>query len=281
MIIGAGGASVMDCAKLIAFGACNEVDFKDYLKGEKSSYDKEKLPLILIPTYPSSGSEYGLGAVWADARTQDFGTAYGIAADIAILSPKYSIHLGAELTAYAGLVSLVQLSASSIGDWNPVSYDMGVCVMRNVLKALHCLKQNPQDVDAFGVILYGAALSTSDRLGLGKEQNYAYEIYELEFIPEVLYQASYRKSLTTLFPRFLKAMAKRYEKDIKRYFSDVFGYTGEIDESVSKMINLFESFGVNMYFQGKVSVESLKGIDYSSTLEVGEVERLIKECLSN
>ena len=58
------------------------------MKG-KNTYGLERLPLALIPTYPSSGSENGLGAVSVDSRTGDFGTAYGIAADYAILCPKY------------------------------------------------------------------------------------------------------------------------------------------------------------------------------------------------
>lgn len=70
MIIGAGGASVMDSAKLMAFGFCHETDLWDYVKG-KNPYGLERLPLALIPTYPSSGSENGLGAVSVDSRTGD------------------------------------------------------------------------------------------------------------------------------------------------------------------------------------------------------------------
>lgn len=86
MVIGAGGASVMDCAKLTAFGSCHEEDLWPYLKGEKDPYGMQKLPLVLMPTYPSSGSEYGLGAVAADSRSGDYGTAFGIPADVAILT---------------------------------------------------------------------------------------------------------------------------------------------------------------------------------------------------
>ncbi|MDO5349128.1 MAG: flavodoxin, partial [Lachnospiraceae bacterium] len=81
LVIGAGGANIMDCAKLIAFGAYHTEHLWEYVKGKKNPYGLKKLPLILMPTYPSSGSEYGLGAVAADSRTGDFGTAYGIAAD--------------------------------------------------------------------------------------------------------------------------------------------------------------------------------------------------------
>lgn len=150
LVIGAGGANIMDCAKLVAFGSCHEADLWDFVKGKKNPYGLHKLPLVLMPTYPSSGSEYGLRAVSADSSTGDFGTAFGIPADTAILVPKYSMSLSAEMTAYTGLVTLVQLSASTIGDKNPVSYDIGVSVIRNVLAAAKTLKENPKNADARG-----------------------------------------------------------------------------------------------------------------------------------
>lgn len=279
LVIGAGGANIMDCAKLIAFGTYHTDDLWAYVKAEKNPYGLEKLPLILLPPYPSSGSEYGMGAVSADSRTGDFGTAYGITADTAILVPKYSMSLGTEMTAYTGLVTLVQLSASTIGDRNPVSYDIGISVIRNVLAAVKRLKENPEDSDDRGVILYGASISTSGRLGLGKEENFAYDIYELEFIPEVLFGSTYRKSLTTLFPRFLKAMANYHDSDIRRYFKDAFGYEGSVEESAAKMVELFAELGVDMYFDGEVSVEAVKGINIATLFSANEVTDIVKECL--
>ncbi len=279
LVIGAGGANIMDCAKLIAFGTYHTDDLWAYVKAEKNPYGLTKLPLILMPTYPSSGSEYGMGAVSADSRTGDFGTAYGITADTAILVPKYSMSLGKEMTAYTGLVTLVQLSASTIGDKNPVSYDIGISVIRNVLAAMKKLKENPEDSDARGVILYGASISTSGRLGLGKEENYAYDIYELEFIPEVLYGATYRKSLTTMFPRFLKAMGKYHDSDIRRYFKDAFGFEGSAEESADQMTALFTELGVDMYFDGAVSIDAIRDIDISTMFSVDEVADIVKDCI--
>lgn len=152
--------------QLIAFGSCHE-DWWEYVKG-KNPYSLEKLDLILIPTYPSSGSENGLGAVAVDSANNDFGTAFGISADYAVLVPKYSLSFGRELSDYTGVVTLVQLSASAIGDRNPVSYDAGISIIRNVLKATKRLVEDPEDLDARGIIMYGASLSTSGRLGIGK-----------------------------------------------------------------------------------------------------------------
>lgn len=220
-----------------------------------------------------------MGAVSADSRTGDFGTAYGITSDTTILVPKHSFSLGKEMTAYTGLVTLVQLSASTIGDRNPVSHDVGISVIKNVLTATKRLKEDPEDADARGVILYGASISTSRRLGLGKEENYAYEICELEFIPEVLYGSTYRKSLTTLFPRFLETMSKYREADIRRYLSDAFGCEDDVADSCGKLVELFEELGVDMHFDGEASSEKVRDIDISTTLSVDEISDLLRNCL--
>lgn len=278
LIIGAGGASIMDCAKLTAFGYYHTGDLWDYVKGKKNPYGLEKLALVLMPTYPSSGSENGLGAVAADSENDDFGTAYGIPADYAILTPKYSMTLNEEMTAYTALVTLVQLSASTIGDKNPVSYDCGIAVIRNVLKAAQKLKENPEDQDARGVILYGAAIFTSGRLGIGKEENYSYDIYELEFIPEVLFGVAYRKSLTTIFPRFLEVISQYHKEDICKFIKDAFGYEGNIAETSSKIVELFETLGVDMQFKGNVDEEKIRSIDIETSLKENEVISVIKKC---
>lgn len=279
MIIGAGGASIMDCSKLTAFGFYHKEDLWDYVKGRKDPSGLPKLPLILIPTYPSSGSEYGLGAVSIDSENNDFGTAYGIPADYAFLVPKYSLSLGPEMTAYTGLVTLVQLSAGTIGDRNPVSYGMGISVIRSVLRAARTLKDHPEDTDARGVILYGASLSTSRLLGLGKEENYTYDIYEIEFIPEVLFHVPYRKSLTTIFPQFLKLMARYHKDDIARFFADAFGFTGSIEDSVGKLTDLFEKLGVDMHFKGEVTEEAVEKVPANTTLSIKERTEIIRDCM--
>lgn len=270
MIIGAGGASVMDSAKLIAFGFYHETELWEYLKG-KSPYGLERLPLALIPTYPSSGSENGLGAVSVDSRTGDFGTAYGIPADYALLCPKYSLTLDKEMTTYTGLVTLAQLSACILGDRNKMSYDAGISYIRNVLEATRTLQQHPDDLDARGIILMGASLSTSSRLGIGKEEPFAYEIYELEFLPEVLFGSSYRRSLTSVFPRFLQAMGNHHAEEIRNYYRDAFGFEGAIEGSTQKLLTLFTELGIPMYYEGAVSREQVDNIPCETELSKEEI----------
>ena len=279
MVIGVGGASVMDSAKLIALGYYHESDLWQYVKG-KSPYSEKHLPLILIPTYPSSGSENGLGAVAVDSRTGDFGTAYGIAADYAILCPKYSLTLSPEMTTYTGLVTLVQLSACVLGDHNPMSYDAGISYIRNVLRATQTLQQEPDNLDARGIIMMGASLSTSSRIGIGKEETFAYDIYELEFLPEQIFGATYRRSLTSVFPPFLKVMGRRHKDDVERFFQDAFSFNGSIEESALRLTEMFTAFGIPMLFDGVATREQVDAVPRQTELTDEEVFEIIKNMTS-
>ena len=129
------------------------------------------------------------------------------------------------------------------------------------------------------MILYGASISTSSRLGLGKEENYAYEIYEIEFVPEVLFSATYRKSLTSVFPRFLKVMAKYHEEEICSFLQDALGYKRNVADSADRLVTLFSEMGVDMYFDGAVSEQDVTDINIETTLSTAEVTAIMKECM--
>lgn len=45
------------------------------------------------------------------------------------------------------------------------------------------------------------------------------------------------------------------------------------------MVGLFAGFGIDMYFDGKVSVETVKGINIATLLSADEVTDIVKECL--
>lgn len=132
--------------------------------------------------------------------------------------------------------------------------------------------------------MYGSSVATSGWLGLGKESNFAYGIYDLEFIPENLFDVPYRKSLTTIFPRFLLALGKTHEEELKAYFNDVYGFNGSIEDSVTKLIEIFESFGLDMYFHSDISDEEIKNIineDNCGGLDFEAVFKLIKICIKS
>ena len=80
-------------------------------------------------------------------------------------------------------------------------------------------KRNGCYDDVVGVL--GASLSTSSRLGIGKVEQFAYDIYEVEFLPEVLFGSTYRRSLTSVPPfppRYGQTSFRRYPSVFPRCF---------------------------------------------------------------
>lgn len=127
--------------------------------------------------------------------------------------------------------------------------------------------------------MMGASLSTSSRLGIGKESNYAYDLYELEFLPEILFGSTYRRSLTTVFPRFLNAMGRHHGDEIRKYYIDAFGFDGSIEDSSEKLTRLFENLGVSMFFNGHVAEKQVLDIPCETELTKEEVLSLINSLI--
>lgn len=269
ILIGAGGASVMDAAKIISFGFYND-EYWELIKKDTPLSDQKHLPIILIPTYPSSGSEYDDSAVATDKGY--YGLSWGLTAETAILVPKYSLSLNKEMTLYSCLVTLVQLCVAVLGDKNHVSYDLGISVIKNVIMATRKLIDDPNDLNARATILYAASISTSSWLGLGKSDNYSFQIYYVEIMAELLFDQTYRKALTVVFPWVLKVFAKDHADDVKNLLNDAFGFNGNIDESVDNVIQLFADFGIEMKFTEEFSEEKLAKIQNRSSLSKEDIE---------
>ena len=69
IVIGAGGGSIMDCAKAAAFLGVNDEDINDYIYNKKKS--DRALPIVLIPTTCGTGSEGNGFAVLTNPETGD------------------------------------------------------------------------------------------------------------------------------------------------------------------------------------------------------------------
>jgi alcohol dehydrogenase class IV len=106
LVLGLGGGSILDAAKLIAFGARNDGNLMDYVFGRRPPGDA--LPIILIPTTCGTGSEGNSFAVVTDAETGDKKSlrCASIVAKLSIVDPRLMVSLPRPMLASVGFDAL-------------------------------------------------------------------------------------------------------------------------------------------------------------------------------
>lgn len=244
-VIGMGGAAVMDTAKAIAFCALHE-NYDDYLTHKLEQNNKEKLRLILIPTYPSTGSE-------ANGTSDIMGYAGGINkvyADYSLLYPPFTYSLDSKNTAYSTLVLLSQTGYRYFVDRNPISRKFNAGSLRSVLEAYEVLLEDPQNYDARGVMLWASFMETSGVLGLGIEDVWTYSIFSANGLCRFTIDTSYREGLSVMFPRWMVWAARHHEADVCDFAVQVMGADPNLsaDEQIrfayEKIINIAKRGGL-------------------------------------
>ncbi|MFW6040775.1 MAG: iron-containing alcohol dehydrogenase [Thermoplasmatota archaeon] len=101
IILGIGGGSAMDTAKIVSIMKNNKKDIEHYV--ETQTFENPRLPLLLIPTTSGTGSEVTGDAIFSlNNETKWFSTSELIA-DVSIMDPGLTISMPPSVTASSGL----------------------------------------------------------------------------------------------------------------------------------------------------------------------------------
>ncbi|MDF1793460.1 MAG: iron-containing alcohol dehydrogenase [Thalassobaculaceae bacterium] len=160
LILGIGGGSALDVAKLAASVAVAEAPAESYAV-MANPLPANSIRKILIPTTSGTGAEmtrtsvYGLDGgrkVWAWGST--------LKADLSILDPAMTLGLPAPLTAATGLDALVHaIEAYTHIRSTPVVAGMALQAVGLVAQNLERAVTTPKDVEARGRMALGSALA--------------------------------------------------------------------------------------------------------------------------
>ncbi len=160
-IIGLGGGSSLDVAKLVALLALGQEDLKDvYGVGNAKG---PRLPLILIPTTSGTGSEVTPISIVTTGTNEKMGVVSPvILPDIALLDPELTYGLPAHVTAATGIdamVHAIEAYASASANNNPISRMLATQALtlmgQSILTAVH----EGTDAKARGDMLLGSMLA--------------------------------------------------------------------------------------------------------------------------
>lgn len=159
-IIGLGGGSSMDTAKGCNFILTNGGEIKDYWGVGKAS--KPMLPLIAIPTTAGTGSECQSFALISDAVTHAK-MACGdpkAMAKVAVLDPELTLSQPPRVTACTGIDAVAHAVESAVTrKRNATSQQYSKVAFGLLSKSFPALLKNPENIDARGRMLLGAAFA--------------------------------------------------------------------------------------------------------------------------
>jgi alcohol dehydrogenase len=167
-IVGLGGGSPIDAAKIIAAAAANGCSAHDFMSGART-IEVPGVPQIAIPTTAGSGAESAKVSVLVDHATGEkrgvFGA--GTAPWVTILDPELMLGLPATLTAATGMDALSHALEAYLGlAASPFSDAIAEHAMGLVARYLERAVHDGADLEARSALTIASAMG-----GLAKEQS--------------------------------------------------------------------------------------------------------------
>jgi len=160
LVIGFGGGSPMDTAKVIAhLAGCDQP--LETLYGVDNAKGPT-LPLLLIPTTSGTGSEVTNVAIITTGKTAKKGVvADSLYADRVLLDAKLTFDLPPSITASTGIDAMVHAieAYTSIREKNPLSDALALTALRKMRNAIVTAVNDGADIEARNDMLIGAMLA--------------------------------------------------------------------------------------------------------------------------
>jgi alcohol dehydrogenase YqhD (iron-dependent ADH family) len=236
LIIGVGGGSVMDCAKVIACGVLYEGDiygmFMFSHSDVKSVNPDKALPTIMIPTLPATGSEMNPTAVITDDNTRKKSYVWEprcLYPRAAILDPELTMTLPPYQTA-AGAIDIIAHVAESYLNGVPsvtspeetiipnnldLQDGMQEGVMKAVLSNLEKVIAQPDDLQARGVLMWAASIGLNGWLTSG---TFGFTpMHQMGHVLSAVYNATHGSTLCCMMRAWCIYMARRGGNNAAKY----------------------------------------------------------------
>ncbi|MGE7716659.1 Alcohol dehydrogenase, class IV [Priestia megaterium] len=161
LVIGVGGGSALDLAKLTAVLAVHDGAVEEYLNltGTKQ-ISKKGLPKILIPTTSGTGSEVTNISVLSLESTKDVVTHDHLLADAAIVDPELTLSVPSKVTAATGIDALTHAVEAYVSvNANPATDALALKAIRMISSSLRTAVENGKDKEARTQMSYGSYLA--------------------------------------------------------------------------------------------------------------------------
>ena len=185
-VVGLGGGSALDTAKLVAACAASGLSAQRYQLCE-TPMPKNILPIIAVPTTAGTGSEVTRVSVFANAdKVKVWAWGEELKPNVAILDPELTVGVPAHITAATGLDALVHAIEAATNKHRTDGNDLyALNAISLITENLERAIKNPNDLDARGSLLLGSCYGgiAIDNCGTALAHNISHAMADLAPIP--------------------------------------------------------------------------------------------------
>ena len=263
LVVGVGGGSVIDSAKIIAICIAEKCDAWGVMTGKCKV--GTALPIIAVLTLAATGTEMNAVSVLQNPRTRE---KIGFRNDVmypahSFLDPVYTVSVPANYTAY-GVVDLV---AHSLEAWfgagdATLSDRFVLSIIREAFEYGPALMQNLSNYELRARIMWAATNALNNTTMYGRVSG-DWGVHALGHVLSFLYDTPHGASLSIIYPAWMKTMRNRAKDRIELLGNELFG-TPDVEKTIQGFKTFFSSLGSPVRCQDS-------GIDISSREEIHDL----------
>lgn len=280
-VLAAGGGSVIDCAKAIAFGVYYDGDIWDVYLRKADSH--QSLPLGVVITIAATGSETNGNSVISNDETgQKLGLKYAISRpEFAIIDPSYTLSVNEHHT-FAGSIDMMmhvfeQYFATTTR--TDTSDYMSIGVIKSVIENTRRILNNQDDYQVRANLSWASTLAWNWILGVDKNQDWA--THRLSYPVTKEYGTTHAYALAIIFPSWMK-VALKYNPEVMVHKLSLLGRelfgTANPEDVIEELTAVFSSFKAATSFEEEGIHLSNEDIDFlvKEVLVLGPVGNVVK-----
>lgn len=209
-VLGVGGGSVMDSAKLIAFlyTENGNVDWADAIEKYSNPFAIGKspdsaLPFVAVSTTSGTGSQSTQAAVVTDTANKNKVTIFhsGLFPSVSIIDPELMLSVPAHVTAATGFDAFTHAFESYLGNLtSPLTESMSLQAIKIVFDYLPKAIENPSDIEARTQLAWADTLAGMCLANGGAQLPHPLG----EIIGGICPRVPHGETLAIVYPEFLK-----------------------------------------------------------------------------
>ena len=226
-ILAVGGGSVIDCCKVISAQAVLEEDIWDMELVQHWLPTVSPIPLGAVVTASGTGAEMNGGAVITHEEKKIKTGIFAAAPRFAVLDPDYTMSVPFSQVISGAFDTLSHAMETYFGraDRDNVSDDLAEAVMRNTIRNMRFLLQNPNDYTARSNLMWDSAMAENDILKCGRVTDF--QAHQIEHQFGAYTDCNHGQGLAVIHPPLYRVMCDKAPEKFARFAVNVWGVSSQ------------------------------------------------------